>query len=253
VTGGPGLARAAMASPKRAIVAGPGNPPVVVDETADIAAAAEGILQGAAYDNNLLCIGEKEVFVVEPVADELLAALGRCGGYRLSRTQMNALAEKCIARSEDTGHYHTRKAYIGQDPQVLAATIDIEIPQSVRLLYGVTAAEHPLVACEQMMPVLPIVRVADVDTAIDLAVKYEHGFRHTAIMWSRDVDRLTRMGRACAATLFVKNGPSTAGLGVGGEGYLSFSTASPTGEGVTSPLTFTRYRRCIMVDRLRVV
>lgn len=253
VTGGPGLARAAMSSPKKAIVAGPGNPPVVVDETADIEAAAKGIALGAAYDNNLLCIGEKEVFVVAEVADALLAALARYGGYRLTSRHMARVAEVCIHRDAHTGHYHTDKKFIGRDPQVIAEAIGMSVPSDVRLLYGETDEHNPLVPCEQMMPVLPVVRVANVDEAIDKAVYYEHGFKHTAIMWSTNVDNLTRMGQACEATLFVKNGPCVAGLGVGGEGYTSFSTASPTGEGVTNPLTFTRYRRCVMVDRLRVV
>ncbi|MDF1747044.1 MAG: aldehyde dehydrogenase family protein, partial [Gimesia sp.] len=87
VTGGPGVARAALAAKKRAIVAGPGNPPVVVDETADIDNAAKSIIIGAAYDNNLLCIGEKEVFAVDSIFDELMSAMGRHGGYQLNAQQ----------------------------------------------------------------------------------------------------------------------------------------------------------------------
>lgn len=253
VTGGPGLARAALASSKRAIVAGPGNPPAVVDETADIAAAARGIIRGAAYDNNLLCIGEKEVFVVAEAADALLAAFEREGAWRLTPAQMDEVAQTCIRTDPASGHYHTDKQYVGRDPAVIAAAIGLAIPPETPLLVGETPAEHPLVICEQMMPVLPVVRCRDVDEAIALAVHYEHGFRHTATMWSRDVERLTRMGRACATTIYVKNGPSVAGLGVGGETYPSFSTASPTGEGVTNPLTFTRYRRCVLVDALRIL
>jgi len=253
VTGGPGLARAAMASSKKAIVAGPGNPPVVVDETADIAAAARGIVNGAAYDNNLLCISEKEVFVVAEVAEALLAAMSKHGAYRLTTAEMTRVADVCIRTNPQTGHYYTDKEFIGQDPQRIAQAIGISIPDDVRLLFGLTDEHNPLVPCEQMMPVLPVVPVADVDEAIAKAVHYEHGFKHTAIMWSRNIDSLTRMGQACEATLFVKNGSCVAGLGIGGEGYTSFSTASPTGEGVTSPLTFTRYRRCVMVDRLRVI
>jgi aldehyde dehydrogenase len=253
VTGGPGVAKAALQAAKRAVVAGPGNPPVVVDETADIEAAAAGIVRGAAYDNNLLCIGEKEVFVVDAVADALLEALGRHGGYRLSRVQIDRLGETVIHQDPQTGHYVPDKACIGQDAAVLAQALGIDVPDDVRLLYGETDERNPLVPCEQMMPVLPVVRVQDVNEAIEKAVYYEHGFKHTAIMWSRNVANLTRMGQACGATLFVKNGPCMAGLGVGGEGYTSFSTASPTGEGVTNPLSFTRYRRCVMVDYLRIV
>jgi aldehyde dehydrogenase len=187
------------------------------------------------------------------VADALLEALGRHGGYRLSRVQIDRLGETVIHRDPQTGHYVPDKACIGQDAAVVARAIGLEVPDDVRLLYGETDERNPFVPCEQMMPVLPVVRVKDVNEAIEKAVHYEHGFRHTAIMWSRNVANLTRMGRACGATLFVKNGPCMAGLGVGGEGYTSFSTASPTGEGVTNPLSFTRYRRCVMVDYLRIV
>lgn len=251
-TGGPAVAHAALTSGKRAVVAGPGNPPVVVDETANIDKAASGILAGAGYDNNLLCIGEKEVFVVQAVADTLLDAMARQGGFRLTPQQMDDLARKVIFRDEASGHWIPRKEFVGQDPQVLAQTLGLEIPAAVKCLYGQTDEHNPLVPCEQMMPVLPIVPVRDVDLAIEKAVYYEHSFKHTAIMWSRNVENLTRMGRAVNTTIYVKNGPCTAGLGVGGQGYGSFSIATPTGEGVTCPLSFTRFRRCTMVDSLRI-
>jgi aldehyde dehydrogenase len=63
------------------------------------------------------------------------------------------------------------------------------------------------------------------------------------VIHSRDVDVITRFGRMAQTTIFVANGPSVAGLGNGGEGYGSYSIATPTGEGITTPLTFTRFRR----------
>ncbi|MEW6742373.1 MAG: aldehyde dehydrogenase [Planctomycetota bacterium] len=251
VTGGPAVARAALSSGKRAIAAGPGNPPAVVDETADLEKAAKGIIAGAAYDNNLLCIGEKEVFVVEAVAERLLDAMSRHGGHRLSREEIDRLARAVLFKDEASGHWLPRKEFVGQDPQVIARAIKVEVAPSVKLLFGLTDESNPLLPCEQMMPLLPVVAVRDVDEAIRLAVKYEHGFKHTAVMWSRNVENLTKMGKACEATVYVKNGPSPAGLGVGGQGYGSFSIAT-TGEGITSPLTFTRYRRCTMVGSLRI-
>ncbi len=252
VTGGPVVARAALTSGKRAVVAGPGNPPVVVDETADIDKAGKAIVAGAAYDNGVLCISEKEVFVVASVADALLDAMERGGGHRLSRSEMDELAQAVIHKDEQSGHCVPSKEFVGQEPQVLADVIGLRVGPKVKLLFGQTDETSPFVPCEQMMPVLPVVVVKDVDEAIDKAVQYEHGFKHTAIMWSRDVERLTQMGRACDTTIYVKNGPCVAGLGIGGQGYASFSIASPTGEGVTSPLSFTRYRRCTMVDSLRI-
>ncbi len=257
VTGGPGVARAALASRKKAIVAGPGNPPVVVDETADLERAAISIVAGAAYDNNLLCIGEKEVFAVNAIFDQLLNSVEKHGGYRLSPSQfaeMTAVAFKTV-QDPKTGKPKTalNRDLIGKDASFLAQQIGLSIPKETQILFAECDESNPFVAEEQMMPCVPFVRARDAYHAVELAKHYEHGFGHTAIIHSRNVDTMTHMGREMNTTLFVKNGPSMAGLGLGGEGYLSFSIATPTGEGVTNPLTFTRQRRCVLAGALNVV
>ena len=254
VTGGPAVARAAMESRKKAVVAGPGNPPVVVDDTACLETAAKSIVQGGAYDNNLLCIGEKEVFAVEKIFDKLLEQMDRHGGYRLNASQIAALTKLAFTPPEKPGdHYHVNKDYVGKDAKVLAEAIGVRVPAGTQLLFGEADETNPFVPEEQMMPFVPFVRAKNVNHAIELALEYEHGFRHTSLIHSRDVRAMTKMGKAMDTTLFIKNGPCMAGLGLGGEGFLSFSVATPTGEGVTSPLTFTRQRRCVMVDNLRVI
>lgn len=253
-TGGPGVARAALASKKRAIVAGPGNPPVVVDETADLENAARSIVTGAAYDNNLLCIAEKEVFAVEKIFDALLEAVGRHGGFRLNASQIDALTKLAFAPPEKAGgHPMLNRDLIGKDAAVLASLINVRVPAGTQILYGETDVNNPFVPEEQMMPFVPFVRARDAMHAIDLAFEFEHNFKHTSLIHSRNVRTMTTMGRKMDTTLFVKNGPCMAGLGLGGEGYLSYSIATPTGEGVTNPLTFTRQRRCAMVDDLRII
>jgi aldehyde dehydrogenase len=265
VTGGPAVGRAALRSTKRAIVAGPGNPPVVVDETADLDNAARCIVQGGAYDNNLLCIGEKEVFAVASIFDELMEAMTRNRGARLDRGQIESLTRVAFQSAQSSelpvkkggveggGKLVVNKDLIGLDATVLAEKAGVTVPAGTQLLFGETDESHPFVDHEQMMPFVPFVRVPDVDTAITLAKKYEHGFRHTAIIHSRNVDTITHMGREMDVSLFVANGPSMASLGSGGEGYLSFSIATPTGEGVTTPLTFSRQRRSTTVGSMRVV
>lgn len=252
VTGGPAVARAALRSPKRAIVAGPGNPPVVVDETADLENAARSIIEGAAYDNNLLCIGEKEVFAVEAIFDELMDAMTRFRAVKLDTAQVAALTKAAFVTT-DGGKQVVNKDLIGQDAAVLAKAAGISIPADTLLIFGETDEHNPFVDHEQMMPFVPFVRARDVDAAIALAKKYEHNFKHTAVIHSRNVETITRMGRELDTTLFIQNGPSVAGLGSGGEGYLSFSIATPTGEGVTTPLTFTRQRRSTTVRAMRVL
>ncbi len=255
VTGGPGVAKAAMQQAKRAMVAGPGNPPVVVDETADLDRAARCVIFGAAYDNNLLCIAEKQVFVVERVFDAMMAAMERAGAVRLNAAEVEKLTRAAIVPpSEEThGHAVARKEFIGRDAAELARAAGKNIPAKTELVFGETDEANLFVPAEQMMPFLPFVRARDVDHAIDMAVRSEHGFRHTACIHSHDVTHMTRMGRRMDTTLFIKNGASLAGLGNGGEGYGSYSIAGLTGEGVTTPHTYTRERRCTMVDSLRIL
>ena len=253
VTGGPAVARAALNSGKRAVVAGPGNPPVVVDETADLDRAARSIIQGAAFDNNLLCIAEKEVFVVDSVFDRMMDAMAKAGAARLHSAQIAQLTSNAIVQVGDDNHDAPSKDFLGKDASVLAHGAGMSVASDTELLFGETDQHHPFVTVEQMMPFVPFVRVRDIDEGIALAKHYEHGFRHTAIIHSNNVTNMTKMAKALDTTIFVKNGPCMAGLGLGGEGYLSFSIAGPTGEGVTTPLTFTRERRCSLIDNLHVL
>jgi aldehyde dehydrogenase len=256
VTGGPAVVAAAMKTGKRAVCAGPGNPPVVVDETADLDLAAKSIIQGASYDNNLLCIGEKEVFVVEAVADKLIAALKRAGAVQLDAKQVEALADKAFVFPQGKGagcpHPVVNRDLVGRDAAVLAKAIGVNVPPGTQLLFGETGADHIFVDEEQMMPFIPIVRVPNVDAGIEAAIHAEHGYKHTAVMHSQNIRNLTKMAQVVDTTLFIKNGPCMTGLGLGGEGFLSFSVATPTGEGVTTPMTFTRSRRCVMVENLNL-
>ncbi len=254
VTGGPGVVNAAMKSGKRAICAGPGNPPIVVDETADIEEAAEGVVRGASFDNNIICVDEKEAFVVASVADKLLAAMQQHGAVVLDSGQAKQL-ENVIFKERHgpraAGVMH--KDFIGKNAGVILSAIGMNVGDDVRLAVVEVNMNNPLVWTEQLMPVLPVVRVANVDEAIDAAVAAEGGRRHTAVMYSRNINKLSRMARAMNCSIFVKNGPAVAGLGEGGEGYSSFSIASPTGEGLTGPRAFSRERRCVLVDHFRIV
>ena len=256
VTGGPMVVKAAMQTGKRAICAGPGNPPVFVDDTCCPTRAAKAIISGAAFDNNLLCIGEKQVFVLEQVADKLMQKMSENGAVKLNPSQLDNLTKAAFTVTPGQGggcaQAHTNKDYIGKDPSFLAQAAGINLPSGTKLLFGETDAMHPFVQEEQMMPMIPIVRVKSVEEGIERSLQSEHNYKHTAIIHSHDVENITAMARALDTTLFVKNGPSPAGLGLGGEGYLSFSIATPTGEGITNPRTFTRVRRCVMVDNLRI-
>ncbi|MBN1825775.1 MAG: aldehyde dehydrogenase EutE [Candidatus Eisenbacteria bacterium] len=254
VTGGPGVVAAAMRSGKRVVAAGPGNPPAVVDETADVERAGKDLVLGSSLDNNIICVDEKEVICVAAVADRLRDAMVRAGAHLLEPNRLEALEKLVLAENAGPGrHGAPRKEWVGRDASRILDALGVPAAGDPRIVLVETEPDHPFVWTELLMPVIPLCRVPDVDAAIDLAVRVEQGFGHTASMHSRNLDALSRMARAVNTSIFVKNGPNYSGLGFGGEGHTSFTIASPTGEGLTDARTFTRPRRCVLVDRFRIV
>ena len=256
-TGGPGVVKAVLSSGKKAIGAGAGNPPVIVDDTADIKKAAKDIIDGCTFDNNLPCIAEKEVFAFRNIADELIDGMMKNGAYMIEADKARELAEIVLVDKKNPKTGIVKKTVsrecVGRDARVLLGKIGIEVDDSIRCIICEADFDHPFVQNELMMPILPIVRVDNIDEAIDLAVKAEHGNRHTAHMHSKNIDNLSRFARAVETTIFVKNAPSYAGIGFGGEGHTTFTIAGPTGEGITSARSFTRRRRCVMADSFRII
>lgn len=254
VTGGTGVVRQAMKSGKRAICAGPGNPPVVVDATADLELAGRRIVAGASFDNNVVCTDEKEVIAVASIVDELVRQMSLHGAYVLDPGELRRVEQ--VVFTEQRGPRKrsvVNKDLIGKNASEILARAGIEVHDDPRLAIARVDNDHPLIWTEQMMPVLPVTSVQDVDTAIELAKAAEHGYGHSAGMYSRDIGALSKMARMINTSIFTKNGPFYAGLGEGGEGHTSFTIASPTGEGLTGPVSFSRLRRCVLVDHFRIV
>ena len=256
-TGGPGVVKSVLSSGKKAIGAGAGNPPVIVDDTANVRKAGKDIIDGCTFDNNLPCIAEKEVFAFANIADELIDSMIAAGAYKITSEQAARLAEIVLVdkKNPKTGVISKTvcRDCVGRDAKVLLAKIGVSVGDDIRAIICETDFDHPFVQHELMMPILPIVRVKNIDEAIDLAVKAEHGNRHTAHMHSKNIDNLTRFARAVETTIFVKNAPSYAGIGFGGEGHTTFTIAGPTGEGLTSARSFTRYRRCVLSESFRII
>ncbi len=256
-TGGPGVVHSVLSSGKKAIGAGAGNPPVIVDDTADIPKAARDIIDGCTFDNNLPCIAEKEVFAFANIKDRLIDEMQKSGAYLLSREEADSLVGIVLNEVTDKKTGKTKKQVnrkcVGRDASVIYAMLGKSLPEGKRCLICETDFSHPFVQEELMMPILPIVAVPDIDRAVELAVKAEHGNRHTAHMHSKNIDNLTRFAREVETTIFVKNAPSYAGIGFGGEGHTTFTIAGPTGEGLTSARSFTRKRRCVAADSFRII
>ncbi len=248
-TGGPGVVRTLLSSGKKAIGAGAGNPPVIVDDTADVAKAGRDIVLGASFDNNLPCIAEKECFAFSNIADELIDSMIKNGAYMIDGDQVERL--KKIALIEKDGKFGINKKWVCKDASLFLKELGID--SDAKLIICETEEMHPFVQVEMMMPILAIARVNSIEEAIKMAVNAEHGNRHSAHIHSKNIDHLTAFAKAVETTIFVKNAPSYAGIGAGGEGYTTFTIAGPTGEGLTAAHSFTRARRCVMVDGLHII
>ena len=254
VTGGPAVVKTAMNSSKKVIAAGPGNPPCVVDETADLVKAGKDIVNGAGFDNNIVCICEKEILAVSQIADKLKEEMIKNGAYELKGEQIEKVTKLVIADPGKPGHEGaSNKEYVGKDASIIARDIGLDISEQTKILLCEVDRYHPLVWTEQLLPVIPLVRFNNVDEAIDFAVQCEHNFRHTASIHSRNIAKLSKMAKLMNCSLFIKNGANYSGLGFGGAGYTSFTIATPTGEGLTRARTFTRERRCVLVGYFRIV
>lgn len=247
-TGGPGVVTSVLSSGKRAMGAGAGNPPVLVDETANIPKAAEDIINGCTFDNNLPCIAEKEVLAVDMIADELIYHMEQAGCYHANEAEVQKLIDTVFVTKN--GKQMLNRQCVGRSAKVLLEKIGVTVGDEIRCIIFEGEKTNPMIWEELMMPILGIVRVKNVDEGIEMAVELEHGNRHSAHMHSTNVNNLTKFGKAIDTAIFVKNAPSYAALGFGGEGYPTFTISSRTGEGLTSAKSFTKSRRCVMGDAL---
>lgn len=252
VTGGEAVVNVAMKSGKKVVAAGPGNPPVIVDNTADIKKAAADITKGASFDNNILCIAEKEVFVFRDVAEELINEMVKNNCYRADRTEIEKIQALVLEKNKE-GKYVPNKNFVGKSAGFILKACKIETNTDFRLVIAEVDYDHPFVTTEMLMPVLAISKVDNLEEAISKAVTAENGCKHTAVMHSKNVSNLTDAARALDTTIFVKNAPSYAGLGFEGEGYTTLTIATPTGEGLTSAKSFVRHRRCTLSGSFRII
>ena len=251
ITGGEAVVKVAMKTGKKVIAAGPGNPPVIVDDTAIIPQAAKDIVDGASFDNNVLCIAEKEVFAFEGIAEELMCEMEKNGAKRISGADIDKVVKTVLIQKD--GRYVINRKFVGRDATVILRESGVNFSGNPRLVIAAVNENHPFVTVEMLMPVLGIATVRTIEEAIAKAIKAENGCRHTAMMHSQNVTHLSMAAKALNTTIFVKNAPSYAGLGFNGEGFTSLTIATPTGEGVTSARTFTRSRRCVLYGNFRIV
>lgn len=248
-TGGPGMVKTLMSAGKKVVAAGPGNPPSIIDETADLKKAAAGVLASATFDNNLLCIAEKEIFVVDAIFDAFMDEMEALGNYRMTREEADKVTAVGIVETKDGGHA-TNKDFVGKHAKVILKAAGIELPEDAdpRMAFFEAENDDLYVQVEQMQPIIPVVRCKDFEEAMERAVNAEHDCKHSASIWSKNIDRVTAFGTVINTTVFVQNGGTMFAFGIGGSGTNSPTIATPTGEGVTGPQSFVRRRRFCMAD-----
>jgi propionaldehyde dehydrogenase len=246
-TGGPAMVKTLMTSGKKVIAAGAGNPPSIIDVSVDLKKAAAGLLASASFDNNLLCIAEKEIFALDAIFDEFLEEFQAAGAYLLTPEEGKRVSSICLVQAPD-GTYFANKEHVGKMANTILRAAGIEIDSDPRIAVYVTDFDDPLVHTEQMMPIIPIVRCKDFEQAMEWAFIAEHGNKHSASIWSNDIEHVTAFGSIIDTTIFVQNGGTMAAFGIGGSGTNAPTIATPTGEGVTGPQSFVRRRRFCMAD-----
>lgn len=251
ITGGEPVVKAAMKTGKKVIAAGPGNPPVIVDDTAALEKAAKDIVDGASFDNNVLCVAEKEVFAFAGIADALIAEMQRNGAFLVRGEDIGKVLALTLVNRD--GQYVINRKYVGRDAAVILRDAGVAFSGNPRLIIAEVDPYHPFIMTEMLMPVLGIARVRDIDDAVAHAVRAEQGCQHSALIHSTNVKHMTYAAHALNTTIFVKNAPSYSGLGFNGEGYATLTIATPTGEGLTAAHSFTRSRRCVLYGDFRIV
>ncbi len=251
ITGGEAVVAVAMKTGKKVVAAGPGNPPVIVDDTAVIPKAAKDIVDGASFDNNVLCVAEKEVFAFDNITDQLMSEMEKNGAYRVSGEDINKIVNTVLVLKD--GHYVINRKFVGRDATYIMQESGVSYTGNPRLVIAEVSANHPFVTVEMLMPVLGVVRVRNIDEAVDEAFRAERGCQHSALIHSTNIRNMSKAASTMNTTIFVKNAPSYSGLGFGGEGYATLTIATPTGEGLTSAKTFTRARRCVLKGDLRII
>lgn len=251
ITGGEAVVAVAMKTGKKVVAAGPGNPPVIVDDTAVIPKAAKDIVDGASFDNNVLCVAEKEVFAFDNITDQLMSEMEKNDAYRVSGEDINKIVNTVLVLKD--GHYVINRKFVGRDATYIMQESGVSYTGNPRLVIAEVSANHPFVTVEMLMPVLGVVRVRNIDEAVDEAFRAERGCQHSALIHSTNIRNMSKAASTMNTTIFVKNAPSYSGLGFGGEGYATLTIATPTGEGLTSAKTFTRARRCVLKGDLRII
>ncbi|MDD3401086.1 MAG: aldehyde dehydrogenase EutE [Eubacteriales bacterium] len=251
ITGGESVVAAAMKTSKKVIAAGPGNPPVIVDDTAILKDAAKAIVDGCGFDNNVLCVAEKEVFAFDNIFDELMKLMESEGAFRIYGADIDKVIKTTLI--EKNGKHVINRKYVGRNASVILHDAGVPFTGEPRIIIAEVPIGHPFIETEMLMPVLGCARVSDIDQAVEEAFKAEHNCKHSALIHSTNVKNMSKAAKKMNTTIFVKNAPSYAGLGFGGEGFPTLTIATPTGEGLTSARSFTRFRRCVLYGDFRIV
>lgn len=243
-TGGHGLLKEALVCGKKVIGGGSANPVCIVDETANIEKAAIDIVESSSFDNNLMCVTEKNIVVVKSVSEILKENLKKNGAYHItSPAELIKLTKTCVDQNMEPN-----KKLNGMNANKILQLAGINCSRKIKIILVDCIKEHPIVVNEMLMPILPVVEVENFDKALEVALEIEQGLRHTAVIHSQLIERLSRVAKEMQTSIFVKNGPAFSGIGFRNDRELSMTVASVTGEGTVTARHFARTRRCVLCE-----
>jgi acetaldehyde dehydrogenase/alcohol dehydrogenase len=214
-TGGPGMVHAAYSSGTPAIGVGPGNTPVVIDETADLKRAVASILLSKTFDNGVVCASEQAVIAVDAIYDDVRSRFRRHCGYILSAVEADAVRMVLFAYGA------VNPAVVGQSAAKIAAMAGIEVPANTQVLIGEVSeiSEDEPFAHEKLSPVLALYRTKDFEEAVDKAADLValQGIGHTSVLYT-DQDgqreRINYFSARMKTSRILVNTPSSQG-GIG--------------------------------------
>jgi acetaldehyde dehydrogenase/alcohol dehydrogenase len=213
-TGGPGMVKAAYSSGKPAIGVGAGNTPVIIDETADLLMAVNGILISKTFDNGMICASEQAVIAVDEVYDAVRREFTARGAYVMTAQEKEKAGKTIVIDGK------LNKKIVGQRADDIAKMAGINVPKDAKVLIAeceaVGAAEG--YSQEKLSPVLALYRAKDFKAAVDTADALVHygGMGHTSVIYTdeKNKDRIEYAGMRLKTARVLVNTPASHG-GIG--------------------------------------
>ena len=213
-TGGPGMVTAAYSSGKPALGVGPGNTPVILDDTADIKMAVSSILHSKTFDNGMICASEQSVTVLAPIYDAVKKEFAARGAYFLKGDEVDKVRSIILVNGT------VNAKIVGQSAHTIAKMAGVDVPVDAKVLIGEVKSTDPSepFAHEKLSPVLAMYKAETFDEALQKAERLvaDGGYGHTSSLYVdlRETEKMAKHAAAMKTCRILVNTPSSQG-GIG--------------------------------------